>query len=234
MSKIFFDFFRHNKHNQTTETIMKSLLFLAFTIFSLNLLADTEFELSTGSRFKGTIKKLTPKYVIVDTKIGELKLTRQMLSPRCRLSLKAFATQEKSDKKINVNIKVNYKQKTISKEKNSFRRGRKNVFKQKAGILTIKFDALPGGKDYSGRVEYVFTAENKGRRKGKVFDLDSGIKSFEIQANERNPEVVIQSKSVSHAKASHTGNKIREGGAELKGYRVKVYLEGALVFEGEK
>jgi hypothetical protein len=213
---------------------MKSSLLLLFVIFSLNLLADTEFELSTGSRFKGKIIKLTPKYVIVNTKIGELKLTRQMLSPRCRSSLKAFATQSDSGEKINVNVKVSYKQKTLSKEKSSFRRGRKNVVKEKAGVLTIRLDALPGGKDYSGRVEYVFTAENRGRRKGKIFDLDSGIKSFEIQANERNPEVIIQSRSVSHAEASHTGDKIREGGVELKGYRVKVYLEGTLVFEGEK
>jgi len=213
---------------------MKILILLIFALLSLNILADTEFELSTGSRFKGKIKKLTPKFVIVETKIGELKLTKQMLSPRCRAALKAFATKNDSGEKINVNVKVSYKQKTLSKEKSSFKHGRKNVVKEKAGVLTVRLDALPGGKDYSGRVEYVFTAENKGRKKGKVFDLDSGIKSFEIPANERNPEVVIQSKSVSHAKASHTGDKIREGGAELKGYRVKVYLEGNLVFEGEK
>ncbi len=213
---------------------MKTLILLFLFIFAFCTFANTEIELVTGSRFKGEIKKLTSRFVIVDTKIGELKLTHQMLSPRCRSSLKAFATQKDSGEKIDVNVKVNYKQKTLSKEKSSFRRGAKREFKEKAGVITIKFDALPGGKDYSGRIEYVFTAENRGRKKGKTFDLDSGIKSFEIQANQRNPEVVIQSKSVSHMETSHTGDKLKEGGAELKGYRVKVYLEGNLVFEGEK
>ena len=68
---------------------------------------------------------------------------------------------------MNVDIKVSYKQKTLSKEKDSFRRGAKRKFKEKAGILTIKFEALSSGKSYSGRVEYVFTAENRGRKRGK-------------------------------------------------------------------
>jgi len=214
---------------------MKILTLLIAAFFSINIFADTEIELATGSRFIGTIKKLTPRYVIVDTKIGELKLTRQMLSPACRSSLKAFSQQEKTvGEKINADVKVSFKQKTISREKTSFRRGAKREFKQKAGIITIKFDKLPGGKSYSGRVEYTFTAESRGRKRGKIFDFDGGNKSFEIQANQRNPEVVIQSKPVSHIEASHTGDKLREGGSELKGYRVKVYLEGHLVYEGEK
>ncbi|MCK5853478.1 hypothetical protein KAH27_10665 [bacterium] len=213
---------------------MKTLALLFLTIFSLNIFADTEIELATGSRFKGEIKKITSRYVIVETKIGELKLTKQMLSPRCRSSLKASMNQKDKGEKIDADVKVSYKQKTLSKEKESFRRGAKREFKEKAGIITIRFDALPGGKDYSGRVEYVFTAENRGRKRGKYFDLDHGIKTFEIQANQRNPEVIIQSKSVSHIEASHTGDKLGERGAELKGYRVKVYLEGSLVFEGEK
>ena len=214
---------------------MKTLALLFLTIFSLNIFANTEIELVTGSKFKGEIKKITSRYVIVETKIGELKLTKQMLSPACRSSLKAFAQQEKTDgKKIDANVKVSYKQKTLSKKKDSFRRGAKREFKEKAGILTIRFEALPGGKDYSGRVEYVFTAEGRGRKREKMFDLDHGIKTFKIQANQRKPEVIIQSKSVAHIETSHTGDKWKEGGAELKGYRVKVYLEGSLIYEEEK
>ena len=73
-----------------------------------------------------------------------------------------------------------------------------------------------------------------GKKRGKVYILDHGIKTFEIEANQRNPEVIIQSKPVSHVEASHTGDKLRESGVELKGYRVKVYLEGSLIYEEEK
>jgi len=213
---------------------MKTLTLLFLTIFSFNIFADTEIELVTGSKFEGKIKKITSRFVIVDTKIGELKLTKQMLSPACRSSLKNFMSQNKSGEKIDADVKVSYKQKTLSKEKNSLRRGVKRVYKQKAGILTIKFDALPGGKNFSGRIEYVFTSESRGRKRGKVYILDHGIKTFEIEANQRNPEVVIQSKPVSHVEVSHTGDKLGESGVELKGYRVKVYLEGSLVHEEEK
>ena len=221
-------------NNFIRRNVMKTLILLFLTIFSFNIFADTEIELVTGSRFKGEIKKITSRYVIVETKIGELKLTKQMLSPACRSSLKTFVKQDESKEKIDANIKVSYKQKTLSKEKESFRRGAKRVFKQKAGILTIKFDALPGGKSYSGKIEYVFTAENRGKKRGKVYILDHGIKTFEIEANQRNPEVIIQSKPVSHVEASHTGDKLGESGVELKGYRVKVYLEGSLIYEEEK
>ena len=214
---------------------MKTIVFVLCVVFSLSVYAETELELVTGSRFKGEIKKLTSRYIIVDTKIGELKLTLNMLSPVCRASLKASNQQIASGEKLDVDVKVSYRQKTLSKEKDSFRRGAKREYKQKAGILTISFDHLPGGKDYSGRVEYEFTAENRGRKKrGALISFDHGIKSFELKANEINPEVEIQSKSVSHVKASHTGDKLGEGGAELKGYKVKVYLNGNLVHEEEK
>lgn len=213
---------------------MKTFCLSLILILAANTFAEVEIQLATGSRFKGEIKKLTSRFVIVQTKIGELKLTKDMLSPACRASLKAYANSKPSSKKVDVNVKVSYKEKTLVREKSSFRRGGKRVFKEKAAVLTIRFDALPGGKNFSGRVEYEFTAEHRGAKKGKIIVIDKGIKSFDLQANERNPEVIIQSKSVSHLEASHTGDTLIERGIKLKGYRVKVYLEGNLVFEGEK
>lgn len=213
---------------------MKFLAILFCAVFSLAVFAEVEIELSTGSRFKAKIKKLTSKYVIVNTKIGELKLTREMLSPACRASLKAYSKSKSKGEKIDAKVKVLYKEKTLSREKETFKRGRKKVIVEKAGVLTITFSALPGGKSFSGRIEYEFTAQNRGRKRGKVYILDRGIKTFTIEPNERNPEIIIQSKSVTHAEASHTGDTIRELGSELKGYRVKVYLEGKMIYEGEK
>ena len=215
---------------------MKIYTFIFFVVLAFNVFAEIEIELATGSRFKAEIKKLTSKLVIVETKIGELKLTPKMLSPACRASLKAYYKDKvKGDgEKIEVKVKVNFKEKTLERQKDTFKHGRKRVVVKKTGILTVIFDALPAGKSFSGRIEYEFKAKNRGRNRGKVFVLDHGIKSFTLESNERNPEVVIQSKPVTYVEASHTGDTIREAGSELSGYRVKVYLEGNLVYEGEK
>ena len=58
---------------------MKNLTLLFLFAFSFNIFADTDIELITGSKFKGKIKKLTSRFVIVDTKIGELKLTKHQV-----------------------------------------------------------------------------------------------------------------------------------------------------------
>jgi|GEM_PF-1517425 len=213
---------------------MKFYICIFALLLSFAAIAEVEIELVTGSKFKGKVKKLTGKYVVIDTEIGELKLTRSMLSSNCRKSLLAQSKTEVSKEKPKVNVKVTYREKTLERDKSTFKRGRKHELKRKAGVITVFFNDLPRGKSFSGYVEYVFKAESVARKRGETLEFDKGVKRFEIEPNELEPKVEIESKSVTHFSAKHSGDRIGERGAKLKGYSIKVYLDGHLVYEGEK
>jgi len=213
---------------------MKNLLFIFVVILSTTGFSEIEIELVTGSKFKGNVTKTNKKFVIVDTAIGELKLTRAMLSPECQRTLRIQTASNVSKEKPEVNVKVTYKEKILEREKESGRRGRKRQLERKAGVIIVFFNDLPRGKSFSGYVEYKFKAEATAKNRGEIIDFDKGIKRFEIEANQMDPNVEIESKSITHISAKRTGNKIGERGMKLKGYSVKVYLDGHLVYEGEK
>jgi len=213
---------------------MKTLFYIFVVLLSIAAFAEVEIELITGSKFKGNVKKITKQYVIVETAIGELKLTPTMLSAACRRSLRTQPTTEVSKEKPKVNVKVTYREKILERKKDTFRGGRKHELKRKSGVITVFLNDLPRGKSFSGYVEYTFKAEAKGRRRGEIIDFDKGIKRFEIEPNQREPKVEIESKSTTHFSAKHTGDRIGERGVKLKGYSVKVYLDGHLVCEQEK
>ena len=213
---------------------MKKLLFIFIAILSTTIFSQIEIELVTGSKFKGNVTKINKKFVIVETAIGELKLTRAMLSPECQRALQTQKASDVSKEKPDVNVKVTYKEKILEREKESGRRGRKRKLERKAGVIIVYFNDLPRGKSFSGYVEYKFKAEATAKKRGEIIDFDKGIKHFEIEENQMNPNVEIESKSITHVSANRTGNKIGERGLKLKGYGVKVYLDGHLVYEGEK
>ncbi len=217
---------------------MKTFHFIFLALFSIAAFAEVEIELATGSKFKGNVKELTRQFVIVDTKIGELKLTRSMLSPACRRSLRSQPPTEESKEvpkeKPKVNVKVSYREKMLDREKDVGRHGRKHELKRKAGVITVFLNDLPRGKSFSGYVEYSFRAEATARRRGEKIDFDKGVKRFEIEPNQAEPKIEIESKAITHFSAKHTGDRIGERGMKLKGYSVKVYLDGFLVCEQEK
>ena len=213
---------------------MRSLLIIFTAVLSLFSYAEIEFQLVTGSRFKGNLIKANKKLVVIDTAIGELKLKPSMLSPECLRALREQRSTEVSDKKPFVNIKVNYREKMLERDKDVGRHGRKREIKRKAGVITVYFNDLARGEKISGYIEYKFKAEATAIKRGKIIDFDTGIKRFEFEPNQLEPKVEIESTPVTHFSAKHTGSRIGERGLKLKGYSIKVYLNGHLVYEGEK
>ena len=226
---------------------MKASIILALLLATMAAwAAEIEIELITGSKFNATLVKATPGIVIVQTAIGELRLTRQMLSPACRVAIARTAagdspapgatasTNAPAGTRPKVDIKLTFREKTLDIDNENARHVHKET-RQKAGELDISFGYIPLNKTYAGRVDYVFTGEGQSAAmKGKLIEFDKGSKTFELKGNDKDPHVVIQSRQVNSVDARAGGATLREAGIALKGYSVKVYLDNQLVFEEKK
>ena len=209
---------------------MKPHLLAALLLLTVvALCAEVEIELSTGSTFKGTLKQVTPQCIIVQTALGELKLTRAMLSPRCAASLRADATTGAPAKtKPAIGVQVVYRTKKLETDTQHTRYIHQEVTRS-VGILDIKFTYVPTTGTVPARIEYEFIGDARGAARGTEIKIDGGVKLVELQ-NGTLETVQITSRPVTHGE----GRMLREVGAEFKGYRVKIYVDGHLLLEESK
>jgi hypothetical protein len=197
---------------------------------------EIEIELSTGSRFKGDLKSVTPRLVVVETAIGELKLKPSMLSPACRRLVAEAARADTPEAPLpDLGVKVDYRVKTLERDKDTRRRGGARELLRRAGVLSVTFETPPRDRVVKGYIEYVFTAEIRSQRdRGEVREFDRGRREFVLDPTEAAQPVEIISEGLTHTERGHTGDTIAERGAEPKGYRVRVVADGQVVHEESK
>jgi len=205
------------------------IFFTMMLMTVMALCAEVEIELTTGSTFKGTLQQVTPQFIIVQTALGELKLTRAMLSPRCIASLRTDVTSSApAATKPSIGVQVVYRTKKIETDTQHTRYIHQEVTRS-VGILDIKFSYVPTTGTVPARIEYEFIGDARGAARGTAIKIDGGVKLVELQ-NGKLEAVQITSRPVTHGE----GRMLREVGAELKGYRVKVYVGGHLLLEEAK
>jgi hypothetical protein len=214
---------------------MKTLLLLLLCA-ALTCAGEIDIELVTGSRFPGTLKSVTARMVVVDTAIGELKLTPSMLSPACRRRVAEAARAGTSDAPLpDLGIKVSYRIKTVEREKDSFRGGGSREMRRRSGVLTVEFETPPRDRKVIGYIEYAFTGEVRSvQDRGDVREFDQGREEFVLDPTKSTTPVEIVSKPLTHLEAGHTGDLVGESGAEPKGYSIKVVVDGRIVHEESK
>ena len=200
---------------------------------------EVEIELSTGSRFTAALKSVTPRLVTVDTAIGELKLTPSMLSPACRRlvaeAAKAAAADTAAEPLPDLGIEVDYRVKTLDRDKDSQRRGSAREVLRRSGVLTVTFRTPPRDRVVKGYIEYVFTAEMRSpREQGEVREYDRGRTEFVLDPTEAVTPVEVESKGLTHMERDRTGDTVAEQGAEPKGYRIRIIAGGQVVHEESK
>jgi hypothetical protein len=205
------------------------ILILAVALAVMGRAAVVEIELITGSKFKGEVKKVTPELVVVQTAIGELKLTRAMLSPHCIASLRATATSGPATKsKPTLGVQVIYRTKKTDTETQHTRYIHQEVTRTVA-ILDIKFSYVPTTGSVPVRIEYEFLGEARGAARGTAVKIDGGVKLVDV-AHGKTESIQIVSREITHGE----GRQLREVGAQFTGYRIKVYAGGHLILEESK
>lgn len=209
---------------------MKARILAGAALLNLaGLGAVVEIELITGSRFKGEVKQVTPEMVVVQTAIGELKLTRAMLAPHCIASLRATATSGPATKsKPTLGVQVIFRTKKIDTETQHTRHIHQEVTRTVA-ILDVRFNYVPTTGSVPVRIEYEFLGEARGAARGTAVKIDGGVKLLDV-AHGKTEGIEIVSRAITHGK----GRQLREVGAQFTGYRVKVYAGGHLILEESK
>lgn len=192
-------------------------------------------ELKTGSQFQGEILNASPRGIVVKTDIGILKLTCDMLSKPCVQRIlknvkgvpaeKDSAVAETKESFKNVDISVDFTEKTIDRDKERFRHIKKETV-EKVGEIKVKITNLPTDNSHVIRVEYVFMGVDA---RGIKRPFDRGTKKAAWEPRDADPEITIESRSVTHVETEHTGDTLRQRGMKIVGYTVNVYIDNKLV-----